>query len=71
VDATGWDPRLADDVTAPSALTDTDAGAERLPDFAFGWRSFGARAPSLFEISGPFAREHEQSCFVTSSALRI
>jgi len=32
VDATGWDRRLADDVTAPSALTDTDAGAERLPD---------------------------------------
>ena len=27
-------------------------GRRKLPDFAFGWRSFGARAPSLFDKLG-------------------
>jgi len=34
----------------------TAAGAERLPAFDNGWRSFGARAPSLFAPSGPRPR---------------
>jgi hypothetical protein len=34
----------------------------RLPDFAFGWRSFGARAPSLFDIPRGSARATEKVC---------